>query len=385
MPSTDVEDHSKGRLTITEIEDRSGRPLSIISQLRPWLLDIASLLLSLACVLSVVALLVHYDNQPVPTWTIPIVRLRPVTVPGLATIGRTTAFLSSTYDPQGSQLQASILDLPTRGAVYAGLLNLTAYGDVAISCSTGNCTWQPYTSLGFCSACDSLDAKSSIDPTGYGGPTYIWKLPNGANIEASSNSMNFYTGLPVANYGHLRRYTVVNVTSLYFQPFQGNGGVTSEKPSAYECALWFCVKTYSAYVSNGTLVETLVSTFPNASTTPNEAAAAIQPPPGSNGISASPSELIYIRDPQGNFTISPPTDSEQYSINNVSFAVTRRWFQDTIQASVTGTLAPSSQLSDMAQALYQSQLTEGGPAALMDRIATSMTAHTRNATAETAS
>lgn len=40
----------------------------LLSQLTPWLLDLGGLLLSLACVVAVNALLLHYQNKPPPTW-----------------------------------------------------------------------------------------------------------------------------------------------------------------------------------------------------------------------------------------------------------------------------------------------------------------------------
>ncbi|TKA83855.1 hypothetical protein B0A55_00160 [Friedmanniomyces simplex] len=468
-----MEDASKRRLTSTHAEHYPESSVSRLSQLKPWLLDIGSLLLSLGSVLSVIALLVHYDNKPLPTWhsvtlntvigylaqlaqvcltgpvgnaisqlkwsrvwqeakprsikdfqrydaasrgplgalsvvfmvpvtslgaaltiaafaihpflqTIPIVRLRLVPSTDLATINRASSFSSSTLDAQGEQAQLSTFDLPSKGAAYAGIFNLTNYGIVATACPTGNCTWNPYTSLGVCRACDAVTAKSTINPEGYDGPDYTWTLPNGGSIQASANTMIVSPTYPVEKYGQLHQYTIVNMTSMYFQAFRGNGGVDSTPPASFECALFFCVKTYSADVSMGQLTETLVSTFPNSSTESGEAQAAITGPLGSHGIAVQPSETIYTSTAHGNFTISPPGDGEQYHIDNTTFAVMRRWFQDSMNPSITASPASSSTLLDMAQAFYDSQLTEDGPAALMDRIATSLTAHMRNLTGETA-
>lgn len=63
-----MQDPSKSRLTVKESGLTSGPKDSLRHQLTPWLLDLGSLLLSLACVLAVIALLVHYDNKTAPEW-----------------------------------------------------------------------------------------------------------------------------------------------------------------------------------------------------------------------------------------------------------------------------------------------------------------------------
>lgn len=302
---------------------------------------------SLGAALTIAALAIHPFLQ-----TIPILRLRTVPSMDTASVGRATTFSSFAIDPQGADEggnDLSTLDSASKGAVYAGLFNYTSYSTVSSNCPSGNCTWHTYTSLGVCSACNAITPESAYNPDGYDGPDYTWSLPNGLEIEPSTLSMDVVNALPAPSFKELREYIIVNLTSMYFPEHTGTYlGDSGPPPSSFECILYFCVRNYSAVVSNGVFTETLMSIFPDNSTTANDAQTAIRPSSGSSEPSPRPPGLIYDTG-GGDITISPPGDDEAYNINNITFAVVRRWLQGKLQGSVRATLSSSSSLSDISQ------------------------------------
>lgn len=301
--------------------------------------------------LTIATLAIHPFMQ-----TIPITRLRLVNSTGVATLSRAFSFDILADDPQGDGFnKLYTLDLPTKGAAYAGLLNLT-YVTARPTCPTGNCTWSPYTSLGVCSACHSVQPVCMTDAEGFDGPDCEWGTPNSGNLglQDSLNSMYFNTWYQVGNYGFLHQFIIANFTSMYWQPYSGNDDeVPTGPPAAYECSLFYCVRTYTANVWNGDFTETLISTFPNVSMQTSQLQNAMRYPAGSQEPPQVPSDLIYVEGDIVNYTISSPDDQTSYKISNITFAVLRRWFQDTVQGSVDATVDPSpSGLSDMAQVRF---------------------------------
>lgn len=63
-----------------------------------------------------------------------------------------------------------------QGAFFNGLFNLSTKLD--FSCSTGNCTWPAFSSLGVCSTCDRVQPTTTNINTTYCNGTYgdFWKI-----------------------------------------------------------------------------------------------------------------------------------------------------------------------------------------------------------------
>lgn len=62
-----MDDPIKTRLTGLETEATS-EELRIRHHLWPWLLDIGAFVISLSCVIAILAIIYHYDGQAEPTW-----------------------------------------------------------------------------------------------------------------------------------------------------------------------------------------------------------------------------------------------------------------------------------------------------------------------------
>lgn len=264
----------------------------------------------------------------------------------------------------------------TKGAFYSGIFNTTSSTAIVPTCTTGNCTWHEYSSLAVCSACADISSSlaSEYNPEGYDGPSYIWTLPNG--MEADSADVQMITGSSGSvKYGHLQHFALADVSSIYWASPMGYG-----KPSAEECILYFCVKTYQATVSRGTFREHLVRSLPNASTPAPLPTQSTHMLPEMQRTDVS--LLVGESGEYNNIDLTPPGVAGNYSVSNVTLVLTRGW----VQATLTGFVSSSegvANVSDVSQVLYNAQKANRLPA-FMDNIANSLTAQIRGVTGEKA-
>ena len=67
----DPEQSAKARLTVLD-QGHNIHPtrekMKMTHQLLPWLIELGSLILSLACAIAVIVLLVSYDGKAIPSW-----------------------------------------------------------------------------------------------------------------------------------------------------------------------------------------------------------------------------------------------------------------------------------------------------------------------------
>jgi len=142
-------------------------------------------------------------------------------------------------------------------------------------CSTGNCTWPPVATLGFCSRCRDmtrlidLDCTVSSSPTTPGGPNFTRtdcsaKLPNGtAGLAITGNAASFENLMNITLVGkndELRYHAI----RLLPKPLLTGGfrpPLSRSDFSATECSLSPCVLSVKPSVVNGSYSETLLDTF----------------------------------------------------------------------------------------------------------------------------
>lgn len=101
---------------------------------------------------------------------------------------------------------------------------------------------------------------------------------------------------------------------FYFENSHVYGPSGTQKPKAYECALHFCVKEYSAVMTAGVYSEIPVSTWPDAHHrferyTDYRDGADVEP----TGFEIK------------NVTLSPPWTAENFTVDSASFAFLRSW------------------------------------------------------------
>lgn len=152
--------------------------------------------------------------------------------------------------------------LSTLGAIYSGIFQEQSPNskNTLMDCATGNCTFTPYQSLGFCSRCanitSSLKKKKQAGTVSYMS-AYNYSLSNGFYFHTASNMnylMNATSNKPLIELDTSGLATIINFTAIASEGY----GMTPQV-SATECALYYCVDTYKTTVNGGKFTETITS------------------------------------------------------------------------------------------------------------------------------
>ena len=178
--------------------------------------------------------------------------------------------------------------LALRAALYSGVLNGDELKPFKPTCSTGNCTWDPVSSLALCSKCGNVDPKTAtschLDWATRGED--ISYTTRQCNFTISDYSINFDTPGFVAYYqtnGNTNGYSVALASSLtpvtdhpvdvelvgqrsplagFARAILGDAAQGSlDITNLTVCALMPCLKTYNVSVTDGVLETTELDTW----------------------------------------------------------------------------------------------------------------------------
>lgn len=266
-----------------------------------------------------------------------------------------------------------------RGAIYGGLFGVTKTPTPMYSplCSTGNCTWDPYTSLGVCHRCQNISSAFQLNGSRDDKPNdfVAWLAPNGFQLNAE-HLMKTSTVLPSLNYSALKNPIAV-LFSAFFPP--GSYGL-DDLPTAHECVLFFCVRAYNAKSSGGVFSEEIIGTWPDPKNGRKEGY--LEGPPLR---SVNPTEWPNNSDSWSTdsvHTIRRPGDPTTYRIDTRTLS----YLRDTlgwllrVEHKVQNSWLPND-FSEAGQAIY-SAMTENqsgsGLPDMIEKVAISMTNTIRN-------
>ncbi|KAK4500896.1 hypothetical protein PRZ48_009088 [Zasmidium cellare] len=237
----------------------------------------------LSCILLLVALFVDPFTQQVLQYS----DCNVLDHTGSANIPRSNFFAGS-----GTHVAAGTLSITAdeQTAINAGIV---APGSVIdMTCSSGNCTFSPYGTIGFCSSCVDISDHVGIKMENFtfnnqsDYPSTITGVPGGLTVQfvegfGQSNfstfgmlddgTLQFVAGLPI----------LPNTDPIMIGPLDP---ATGEQPSgcndaatnntwrcegygAANCTIYPCVRTYNATMNNGALKETLLAQTPNSDIT----------------------------------------------------------------------------------------------------------------------
>lgn len=261
-------------------------------------------------------------------------------------------------------------------------------------CSTGNCTWSSYQTLGFCNTCKNITSHlkrkrihiipHNLTDEAYYTDTYV--LPNNFGLTGvQPGQLNNQVDFSLIN-GILNVSTTVggNWNSVAFsnngsilidvlavapapgtipeQPGQtvrdlNMTGSIYAPPVAYECMLQFCVRNMNATFANGTLQETVVSTWTNET----------------QGI--VPETEYYV--------LRPPNSSDEFRISGQVKDGAVEWLDSLLVgyagSSMLDSLGSGSS-SDLMRIIRTAMNTsETGFSDLMDNLANSLSLNLRSA------
>ncbi|KAH6651706.1 hypothetical protein BKA67DRAFT_537566 [Truncatella angustata] len=137
------------------------------------------------------------------------------------------------------------LGLSTKASFYDGIMASSILESPAF-CGTANCTWPTFPTLAVCGNCTEATYRDDLCPPEKG---CTYTMPTGTSITAPSGDSTGYI------------FTVVsseNVSSsgswAYFSKFDimsVSKSRASTSVEAYQCALWFCLRSYEVSVTNG--------------------------------------------------------------------------------------------------------------------------------------
>ncbi|KAJ2894331.1 hypothetical protein MKZ38_007727 [Zalerion maritima] len=182
----------------------------------------------------------------------------------------TTTTRSTDNDTDADGLIRDAISIPSWGsyphvsimsAFYKGLSQDTSNTvSSTYTCPTGNCTFPPYTSLGFCSQCN--DISSSIVPT---------VLTNTSSNESYSVYSLPYVSLSdktkdlTVAHGVLDPWRTVSMTNLSTMLMAfgviSRDADTDASPVGTECALYLCAGLYETSVKNGVVAESKTASW----------------------------------------------------------------------------------------------------------------------------
>ena len=188
---------------------------------------------------------VSYPDRLVPSSSIP-------------TIARTQIYESK--NQQGLPLP-DMVDLPMKAAIYNGIFDIEGRAELAIShsCQTGNCSWASFSSLAVCSKCEDISSYIHKACDHDGDDCQRYTLPDGPQISGSERQIN----TSVSNISS--SLAGIEASLLKFSILTFNKTQDSSGPTATECAMWYCIKNYTASVTDGVISEHVLSTWRNDS------------------------------------------------------------------------------------------------------------------------
>ncbi|RLL95683.1 hypothetical protein CFD26_104288 [Aspergillus turcosus] len=194
------------------------------------------------------------------------IRSRPIAHKGGAAIRVCNTSIYGDWG-EGQAPGMNLVPLETTGAIYNGIIQTTLNDQSLVTCPTGNCTFAPYQSLGFCSKCGDLTSAltlTSSDDTTY---SYNYTLQNGLFLNTTGRAP--YTIKATTNVDLVRLDTSGLPLILNFSAITTPGNTMPPKVTAMECAFYFCVSTHQAEVKRGDLTEDSLptTTISNHSTT----------------------------------------------------------------------------------------------------------------------
>lgn len=152
--------------------------------------------------------------------------------------------------------------LPLKSAVYNGLFaeNGRPNAALAFECQSGNCTWDPYDTLGVCAECvDLTPFIQEYCPPG-SNLNCGWQIPQGAKLTDRTEVFSMTSHIPTAR-GDQPHSSILRLIFMGTEAYDGKAGET--QPWARQCMLSACIQTLDTKVSNGILTEKTLDTKTN--------------------------------------------------------------------------------------------------------------------------
>ncbi|CAG8949190.1 hypothetical protein HYFRA_00004813 [Hymenoscyphus fraxineus] len=155
------------------------------------------------------------------------------------------------FKDANGKVEGALYEVPlaTKRAMVVGLIQSQTGKTVQPTCSTGNCTFPSYQSLGFCSKCASItDQMVKVlkdpppSPKSWPYSPYEYKLPNNLVLSADPsvpiNATAKNSGPVHPVFANISK-SVLDFTAIEFH-------TEGKNASAIECMLFYCVESYES-------------------------------------------------------------------------------------------------------------------------------------------
>lgn len=281
-------------------------------------------------------------------------------VSGSSSVQRTTAYKSET---SGMDYLMG-LESPMRGAVYNGVFAAETVAELAPFCATGNCTWQPFSTLGFCSACSNVTSSTTAGlctvPESGATQRCNYTLPSGINITFTTLG----DGSDIFGTVAMMNTTGVTAAGIYSPTFAlGLLNNFETLLSFSECALFFCIQTINVTVSAGIPQSEIISRWwpydgTSVSSLKDGSDMVLEPPQGADHTKES---LIFV--------VENMEATSLQGFLNKDASGTKDPGEDLLTGTVTAFGAGMTEGADTLMAMYASR----NISTLFSNIATSMT------------
>ncbi|KAI1353416.1 hypothetical protein F5Y01DRAFT_312910 [Xylaria sp. FL0043] len=159
--------------------------------------------------------------------------------------------------------------LSTKAAVYDGIIATTSISDVPVFCETESCSWPIFPSLAVCGACTESLFSTSCDPQG--GCSYA--MPSGTTIRNQADAPFEYKFAAAPSNGS-STFPISSSKAIIsiFDIMLSEKSSKDNQVRAYQCELWFCLKSYNLTVTDGVVNRSVTAEWSKSDFAPKSSA-----------------------------------------------------------------------------------------------------------------
>ncbi|KAK0629998.1 hypothetical protein B0T17DRAFT_206942 [Bombardia bombarda] len=222
--------------------------------------------------------------------------------------------------------------LSTKAAVYSGIIS-TDIPLVMASCETANCTWPVVPTLAACGECTPITVSPTCNKTT---GTCTYSTHSGTSINDPIHAAEHSTFIVAPSNGTV--HPIESTNRAYFSVFDmlslTKAAGQDVAVTGNECALWFCIQSYSVSVSDGKQNETVEGTW---STTTLQ-----------HGSGIRGTEYVFVDVPEGLNT----DNGTRYSVTHEAMTALRGFMAGVTSGTVSADVNVVDYTSDWVEAMW---------------------------------
>ncbi|KAK5632638.1 hypothetical protein RRF57_008352 [Xylaria bambusicola] len=141
-----------------------------------------------------------------------------------------------------------MFDEASRAAIYDGIMGIGAVADIPLACETASCSWPIFPSLAVCGSCTESLFDTSCDPQ----KGCSHSMPSGTSVHEQVDApFDYHFTVAPSNGSSTFLNNDYKAVISIFDIMSAENSPQNNKVQAYQCGLWFCLKSYNATVTTG--------------------------------------------------------------------------------------------------------------------------------------